>query len=202
MTRSVAYDEVFETLAAGGAKTVLRRYFREDSCINSTRVLVEVFRALGLTASPFSVRAMVFSRGFVKRAGREKRMPESDAELHAWTTDPKVYSVGIGFGTIGMPKESWPGHLVLRVGHDHFLDATISQASRPARGIRMPDMLVVSDVPVEFWRGKEAVVRQTPDGSVVRYEPDPSNNGYIGSPAWSLRPGVEEAAYRDIMALL
>ena len=201
-TRAIGYDEVFDALTASGAKTVLRRYFREDSCINSTRVLLEVFRALRLDASPFSVRAMVFSKAFVQRVGAEKHMPGSEAELRAWTSDPDIYSVGVGFGSIHMPKDGWPGHLVLRAGHDRLLDATISQASRPARGIHMPDMLVVEDVPARFWRGRGVVVREIPDGSIVRYEPNAKNNGYIASPGWSLRPHAEGAAYQEIMALL
>jgi hypothetical protein len=36
-TRPFSHDEAFEALAASGAKAVLRRYFREDSCINSMR---------------------------------------------------------------------------------------------------------------------------------------------------------------------
>ena len=30
----------------------------------------------------------------------------------------------------------------------------------------------------------------------------PGNNGYIASPAWNLRPGLEEAAYWEIKGLL
>jgi len=202
MTQTIACDRLLDALAAGGTKAILRRYFREDSCINSTRVLLEVFRALRLDASPFSVRAMVFSGGFVQRAWREGRFPQSDAELRAWVADPTVYSVGVGFGTIQMPKDGWPGHLVLRVGQDHLLDATIGQASRPSRGIHMPEMLALHDVPERFWRERCVIVREMPDGSIVRYEPTPRNNGYLSSPGWQLRPGIEEAAYREIMAAL
>jgi len=39
---------IFALLSNGGdAKASLRRVFREDSCINSTSVLFEVFRAFG-----------------------------------------------------------------------------------------------------------------------------------------------------------
>jgi len=47
-----------------------------------------------------------------------------------------------------------------------------------------------------------AAIPNSPDGSIIRYEPDPANDGYLASPAWSLRPGIEEAAYREILALL
>ena len=202
MTQGISCDRLIEALAAGGAKAILRRYFREDSCINSTRVLLEVFRALRLDASPFSVRAMIFSGGFAQRAGREMRLPDTAEELRSWLAEPNVYSVGLGFGGIDMPKDGWPGHLVLRAGQDHLLDSTIGQASRPSRGIHMPEMLVLHDVPERFWRGRDVIVREMPDGSIVRYEPRPRNNGYLGSPGWQLRPGIEEAAYREIIAAL
>jgi hypothetical protein len=85
--------------------------------------------------------------------------------------------VGIGFGTIDMPQGRCPGHLVLRAGQHYLLDAPINQASRPA-------------------------ISNSPDGSIIRYEPDPADNGYLASPAWSLRPGIEEAACREILARL
>jgi len=84
----------------------------------------------------------------------------------------------------------------------HLFAATIGQASRPARGIRVPEVLLMDNVPLEFWRGHEAAIAESHDGSIIRYEPDPSNTGYLGSPAWSQRPRIEDAAYRDIKALL
>jgi len=197
-----SYSELFDALVTSDIKTVLRQYFNDNSCINSTRVLIEVFRAYGLAASAFAVRAMVFSKGFVERAEREGHIPQSDAELLAWCAEPSVYSVGIGFGTSDMPPDRWPGHLVVRAGHHYLFDATIGQASRPARGIHMPDLLLLDDVPLEFWRGQGAAITQSPDGSVIRYEPDPANAGYLTSPGWRLRPQIEQAAYREILALL
>jgi len=196
------YPELFEALATSDIRGVLGQYFSANSCINSTRVLIEVFRRCGLVARPFAVRVMVFSRAFAERAEREGRIPQSDDELHAWCDQPGVYSVGIGFGVPNMPPDRWAGHLVLRAGLHYLLDATISQASRPARGIHMPDVVLLDDVPLAFWRGEGFAVSGSPDGSVIRYEPDIGNTGYLQSPAWELRPGIEAAAYRDILALL
>lgn len=198
----ISYSVLFDALATSGIKSVLRRYFNEDSCINSTRVLLEVFRAYGLAASPFAVRAMIFSKAFVDRVAREGYMPQGDAEVRQWCAVPGVYSVGIGFGVPGMPPDRWPGHLVLRAGKHYLLDATISQASRPARGIRMPEMVFLDSIPLEFWRGQGAAMSELPDGSLIRYEPDPLNTGYLTSPAWRLRPHVEEGAFVEILELL
>ena len=197
-----SYSELFEALATCGLTKVLRAYFNDSSCINSTRVLLEVFQTFGLAARPFAVRAMIFSKAFVERAEREGRVPQEDGELHVWCAEPGVYSVGVGFATQGMPAGRWPGHLVVRAGLHYLFDATIAQASRPSRGIQMPDILFLDDVSLGFWRGEDVAISQAPDGSVIRYEPDPGNTGYLDSPAWSLRPGIEEAAYQEILALL
>jgi len=197
-----SYSELFEALATVGIRTVLREYFNDNSCINTTRVMLEIFRHFGLTARPFAVRTMIFSKAFVERADREGRIPQSDEEVRLWCAEPGVYSVGIGFGIADMPHGRWPGHLVVHAGQHYLFDATINQASRPARGIEMPDLLLLDEVPLAFWRGQGAAISNSPDGSIIRYEPDPANHGYLASPAWSLRPGIEENAYRDIVALL
>jgi len=154
------YPELFEALVTSHVGRVLGQYFNANSCINSTRVLLEVFRRFGLAARPFAVRAMIFSKGFVERAGREGRIPQGEAEVQQWCTEPCVYSLGLGFGVPGMPPDKWPGHLVVRAGIHYLFDATISQASRPARGIRMPEVLLMDNVPLEFWRGHEAAIAE------------------------------------------
>lgn len=94
------------------------------------------------------------------------------------------------------------GNLVLRAGLHYLFDATISQASRPAGGIHMPDIVLLDDVPLAFWRGEGFAASESPDGSIIRYEPNITNTGYLQSPAWALRRGIEAAAYSEIIALL
>ena len=194
----MTYQQAFDALMRVGAKAALLDFFREDSCINSTRVLLEVFRTLGLEAAPFAVRTRIFSKAFVDRAAREGRFPSTQEETHEWTSQPGVWSVGIGYFHAGMPPDAWLGHLVLRAG-PHLLDATISQASRPEKGIELPQMLVVENVPEDFWRGLLNITTVGADGCVVQYEPQPRYNGYMTTPGWSFRGGIEAAAHRQIM---
>jgi len=98
------YPELFEALVTSDIGRVLGQYFNANSCINSTRVLLEVFRRFGLAARPFAVRAMIFSNGFVERAGREGRIPQGEEEVQQWCNEPCVYSLGLGFGVPGMPR--------------------------------------------------------------------------------------------------
>ena len=46
-----SYGELFEALATVGIRTVLREYFNDNSCINTTRVLLEIFRHFGMQGS-------------------------------------------------------------------------------------------------------------------------------------------------------
>jgi hypothetical protein len=193
-------SQVFDLLSERGvAKAALRRRFREDSCINSTRVLFDVYRAAGIPADAVSVRARIYSPGFVERAHREGRMPVTPEELQSWTSEPGVWSVGIGYG-INHGKQKWPGHLVLRSG-SHLIDATIDQANRPQHGIVMPAMLLLAQVPEAFWRGEEPFAAEINDCQTV-YEARPNDNSYLGSPAWSGRSHIEGAVAAELVRYL
>jgi hypothetical protein len=193
-------SHVFDLLSERGvAKSVLRRRFREDSCINSTRVLFDVFRAVGIAAQAVSVRTRIYSPGFVNRAYRAGRMPESSEEVHSWTAAAGVWSVGIGYG-IDQGKQKWPGHLVLR-SDDHLIDATIDQANRPQHGIVMPPMLMLARVPDAFWRAENLLGVEV-NGAQVVYEARPHDTSYVGSPAWSGRSHIEGAIAAELVCYL
>ena len=188
--------QVFDLLSERGvAKAALRRRFREDSCINSTRALFDVYRAVGIPADAVSVRTRIYSPGFVERAHREGRMPVTAEELQSWTSEPGVWSVGIDHG-----KNKWPGHLALRSG-SNLIDATIDQANRPQHGIVMPAMLLLAQVPEVFWRGEEPLASEINDCQVV-YEARPNDNSYLGSPAWSGRSHIEGAVAAELVRYL
>ncbi|MBZ5619903.1 MAG: hypothetical protein LAQ69_14450 [Acidobacteriia bacterium] len=193
-------SHVFDLLSERGvAKSALRRHFSEDSCINSTRVLFDVYRAVRISAEAASVRTRIYSPGFVNRAYREGRMPESAEEVHSWTLEPGVWSVGIGHG-LDHGKNKWPGHLVLRSEGD-LIDATIDQANRPQHGIVMPPMLLLAHTPDAFWRAEDLLGVEVNDCQVV-YESRPRDNSYLVSPAWSGRSHVEGAVASDLIRYL
>ena len=194
-------SHVFDLLSERGvAKAALRRRFREDSCINSTRVLFDVYRAFGLAAEAVTVRARIYSSGFVNRAAREGHMPESPEEASSWTSEAGVWSVGIGYGGADMGRDKWPGHLVLR-SDAHLIDATIDQANRPEHGIVMPPLLLLSHTPDAFWNAEELLEAEVNDCHVI-YEPRPHDHSWMGSPAWSGRSHVEGAVATDLIRYL
>ena len=193
---------IFEALVRRGlAKEILERFFREDSCINSTRVLADVFRRMGVEAVAASVRVRIFSPRFVERAGREGSLPREPEELRAWTRQPGVWSVGIGYGSIDLPRDKWPGHLVLRAAGSCLIDATISQASRPQYEMKLPHMMLVRGAPEAFWRAEELLSADI-NGCLAAYESKPRDTSYLGSPAWAGRSHIEGAAADAICARL
>ena len=193
-------SHIFALLSNGGvAKASLRRVFREDSCINSTRVLFEVYRAFGVPAEAFAVRTRIYSRAFAERAHREGRVPETPEEVHSWTREPGVWSIGIGYGFDLRPGK-WPGHLVLRAA-GHLLDSTIDQASRPEHGIAMPPMLLIQNVPEGFWHAIGPLEVEV-DGQHLIYEARPRDTSYVVSPAWSGRSDIEGKVAGDLVRYL
>jgi hypothetical protein len=52
-----------------------------------------------------------------------------------------AWSVGLGFGADPQPGR-WPGHLVAVVDRRWLVDPTLGQASRPAHGLVVPDVMV------------------------------------------------------------
>ena len=131
-------------------------------------------------------------------------MPGTPGELPSWTSEPGVWSVGIGYG-IDPRDRRWPGHLVLRSG-SHLIDATIDQANRPQHGIVMPPMLLAPHVADEFWRAKKLLGVEINDCQVV-YEARPNDNSYLSSPVWSGsspalrggRPDIEGAVAAELV---
>ncbi len=193
-------QRIFELLSHGNiAKTALRRKFSADSCINTTRVLQDVYRAFGVMAEAVSVRSLIYSPRFVERVRREGRLPDAD-ELHTWTSEPGVWSVGIGFGN-PLAADRWAGHLVLRAGQD-LIDATLDQANRADADILMPSMLFVRNMPEDFWSGQNRFDGEI-NGCRVVYIAKPQDNSYMGSAAWSgIRPHIEGAVAHELIQYL
>lgn len=181
------------------AKPILLRHFSKDSCINTTRVLLEVFRALGIPAEACSVRVQLYTAGYIAMAEAKGRMPRTREEMMEWTDHPDVYSLGIGYGGIDVDPKAWCGHLAIRIG-DGLLDATLDQADRPERGLILPSVLQLEEMPPEFWMGDTPVANKMSNGCVVRYEHVPRSNGYLASPAWAFRRNVEGRVYDEILA--
>lgn len=147
------------------AAPVFRENFRPDSCLNSTRVFIEVMKAFGVTARPLSVTAMALNRVFVELAGRRGSLP-SEKECQEWV---KLGGWALGIDTVGNRAQGigWPGHLVAIV-EDRLVDSSARQFSRPEKEIVIPDIFD-GPIPPGFLEAKRSAVYENDHGAQLHY---------------------------------
>jgi hypothetical protein len=165
------------------ARPIIREYFRADSCIASTAITIEVMKRLGIVATPYPCRVLVFNAPFMSRVKRERRYPDS-TEVIKWTTGTNLWSVGVGYTTNNEPHV---GHLIAIVENKYLVDASIDQASRPHKGILLPPVMIgaVSRDFRRFKKGSKFEI-EGPDGTLVTYRPDHhTHNLYLKSTNWT-----------------
>jgi hypothetical protein len=98
-----------------------------------------------------------------------------------WAADG-AWSVGLGFGADPEPGR-WPGHLVAVVDRRWLVDPTLGQASRPDRGLTLPDILVLPLT--ERWvRGREDTVIRLPGDTTVTVARRRNAPSFQHSPDW------------------
>lgn len=161
------------------ARPEIRTEFREDSCIASTAVGIDVLTHFGVLSEPFPVRTSCFNGRFVARIEAGHPWPRG-LEVHQWAEEDASYSVGIGFGT-GQPGK-WAGHLVIIAEKQYLIDLSIDQASRPLYNMSFEPLAVRVDE--KFLSGSVPLVFKYEDG-IIKIEPLPGNDGYLASPDWT-----------------
>lgn len=157
------------------ARPEILKYFRNDSCIASTAVGVDVLNHLGIFAEPLPVRTLIFNAPFANRISNEKLVNFDQVEN--WTKEDGSYSVGIGLGS--KQPNKWAGHLVVLVEKKFLLDLSIDQANRSQYNINLEPFCI--EVDKKFLTGSAKVFELKE--CVVSIE-ILLNNGYISSPDW------------------
>jgi hypothetical protein len=171
------------------AREEIRKDFRADSCIASTRVVIRVLKHFGIEAQPFPVKLMVFNAAFVRQLELGNRPPQGETQLAAWCEKYGAWSVGVGFNpsdpTAGAGDPGYVGHLIA-VLPTYWLavDASADQADRPRHGINMPGVMTFPITP-KFLNGQGSVFAASPDGAFLEYKPDLGNLGHRVSPDWN-----------------
>jgi hypothetical protein len=170
---------VFETRSmamrvAEIAGPILERALRDDSCLNATRVLLEVFRKLGVRARPLSVRAMALNAKFLEGLGK----PGDPVE-----NTPGAWGVGIETRPgVGSPT-GWAGHLVTLVENHILVDGSARQFTRPHVDIVLPSVLVGE------WSKKGRAYYDLAHGGVIEYRARPRDLSFQAQPGF--RPHEE-----------
>jgi hypothetical protein len=157
------------------------RDFRPDCCIATTRTVMRVLRHYGFDCEPLVVRAMIFNRAYVQAIDKHTAKTERDADWRAWPDATGAHSVGLGFAT-GAP--GFVGHLVALVpSAGRFIDASLSQASRPLKDIELPPAIAVPVTESFLTTAGERLALSSGDGMLLVYERI-MNDDYRSSPDW------------------
>lgn len=151
------------------ARPIILKYFGEDSCIASTKVVLGVLATFGIEAQPVVVETLAFNPAMVRRVEAEGRMPVNLDETTRWSSECGSWSVGIGMEAdyAAHSPGGWPGHLVAVSGMT-LIDASLGQANRPQRGLYVPPALVMA-VTRDFMLSGKWASWWLEDGSVVMY---------------------------------
>lgn len=159
-----------------------------DSCILSTRVVLEVSRYFGLPhARPVPVSAAVFNGPGFERYQEWHALPPEERPGIPLDLGEDGYAVGIDgddLDTItprGPAGGRWNGHLIAQVG-DLLCDWSLDQFNRPERG--MPTNASVFPVDQIWNQHGVSIHRRKEDGSAVVYRSMGNARGYTRAPDW------------------
>lgn len=126
------------------AGPILLKQFKPNCCINGTRVLVETMRAFDVPVRVQVVTFTVYNKRWVERMTAKGDWPRSDAEVNEWIADG-AWALGVRNGD---PADGFPMHLV-GIANGHLIDSAFGQATRPAKGIVL-DQVLVAPVKSDF----------------------------------------------------
>jgi hypothetical protein len=148
--------------------------FSPDSCIASSRVLIDVLRSLGVLARPVAVRTVALN-------AEAFRLFAEDVPVENWP--PTAHSVGVA-ATGEKTDGRWDGHLVV-VSGDWLIDPSADQMSRPGKNLVLDDPLVM---PLYAPFTKIRVWKNPDTGVILGYEPV-ADTQYRNSRNWDSSQG-------------
>jgi hypothetical protein len=163
---------------------LLQTAYTPDCCIVAGAILIDVFAAYQINASPLTVRASVYNpvaTTHMLEMGHEFESPEACAAVGG-------YGIGIGSMKNDVPNNPmWPYHLVV-IGEfadgRALVDLTLPQVNRPEYGIDLPSVAV--RVNRAFLRGERAY-SFIGMGHMITYTAMPEITSYRESPNWTMR---------------
>jgi hypothetical protein len=176
-------DRLLPLIVYCSREAVLKRY-RPDSCIATTRVIVDVARHYGITVVPQPVSVCAFN-------AKGAELLQASVPLEQWPDD--AHSVGVtGVGPSN--PGTWNGHLI-GLTDTHMLDGALDQMSRPAKGLCLAPL--TARLPPEGW-AEDTGVKLEEAGILLLYG-RLDNQEYRTSRNWSRRdPNVRHVTSRAI----
>jgi hypothetical protein len=156
-------------LLAAEARPMILAGWGPESCAVSTRIALDVCRAVGVSAKPLAVAVMAFN---------EPAWPLflDGVPVHEWP--PEAWSVGID------PEER--SHVVALVEGTTLLDLSADQLDRPEKRLRVPEP-VVARVGPAFLTDGDHLGLSDDEGTRLLYRRGGDLNWLHRSPDWTER---------------
>ena len=151
---------------ADEAPEVFVKKFRQDCCINATRVLLDVFRHFDMKARPLSVECAVHNKMLVDFIAAHNGVMPAEEVVDEWY-EKGAWGVRIE-GEVVTKDRGWAGHLVGIVQDRWLVDSSSGQMSRPEKGIHLPPILVAPATRL-FLKARERCILNGPEGAVILY---------------------------------
>ena len=203
-------DHTMEKHAKAVSKALKTLSKGQLNCLPYTRALLDHCEALGITAKPLVVRAIVF--GSVKEltwdevfklitpaqlflgardgqhanGGVQLTIPSDESSKQKQLVIP-YRTLGYTHGTAPMgdydAKGNWSGHIVAIAGNA-LIDMTIGQLNDSQFNIHFDPPFVMVETDSEFLAGTRPIIGEQ-DGMVVCYQAYPSETTFLQSRSWS-----------------
>lgn len=178
--------------------------FSADSCVATTRILLDVLAYFGIHARPLQVEVLVFNaeaRVILDAGGIDAVAHAVQARTPEDVGGP--WTLGIGVDTGRNPQG---GHLVAALPEDGvILDGSLDQAARPLKDIHVTaDVIEVPDR--EFFTSPGAMMSVTASspgrGDVLLVYTHSPRRNLLQSPNWKRKSSKQDgaAAFRRITA--
>lgn len=186
-------DEEFLARVATETRPRILEHFSPDSCIATTRILIDILTYFGIPTQPLPVEVTIFNEQ--ARTLLETHGLDAVAEaVYAREPGEPGGPWTLGLGITRTPTDV--GHLVVALPHHgYLLDGSLDQASRPHKNITLPP-LPIRILDPAFLTTPTAVLdyTYTPPASpgsgapeepvTLIYRNTPQNRRYRDSPNW------------------
>jgi hypothetical protein len=168
------------------ARPVILDWYKNDTCIISTAIVIDFCRHFGETVYPLACRADIYNKPMRKLIESQGKFP-TDEQVDKWVENSGAWGVGVGYPSKEGEQSptKWPGHLIAYSG-EFLLDLSIDQASRPHKGIFLERPLLVKDKDMAEFISNKKHLPVFRNGCVIIYRAMPEDASYTNSRDWWL----------------
>lgn len=168
---------------------------QSDSCICSTKVVIQLAEQFNLRAEPLVVEASVFNPVFADHFQQHGIGVDEDTMRRLGESGGRFVVLGCRADREPAGPNKWPGHLVAVVhppaglanATPHIIDLSIDQAHRPNKSIVVEEPIAFPTPDQDFLQGKSVSIGYVKTSAGLLcflYRAYPEDHSYDVSPDW------------------